>query len=97
MSTPTPKKGLVLPSYRVLKGGVMRKVKGHAKVLGGKVLWRGKGYSAAWRYLRRLVDRRKIPFESCMDALASGEYLIDPPDPSPPRPPPWKPKPSDEG
>lgn len=84
---------LVQAEYRLFRGGKMAKVKGgRFRVRGGEVLWRGLGYEAAWKALRRMVDKEQIPFESCMDALGSGEYLIDPPDPSPPRPPPWKPK-----
>jgi hypothetical protein len=75
----------------------MTKARGYYRVLGGEVLWRGLGYQAAWKALRRMVDREEIPFTSCRDALDSGAYLIDPPDPAPPRPPPWKSKPSDEG
>ena len=83
---------LVQPEYRLFRGGKMTKVKGHVKVQGGEVIWQGLGYEAAWKALRRMVDRRQIPFESCKDALDSGEYLIHPPDPALPRPPPWKPK-----
>ena len=92
-----PETKRVLTEYRVLRGGVMTRVKGHSRVHGGEVLWRGLGYEAAWKALRRMVDRREIPFESCGEALASGAYLIDPPNPAPPQPPPWKSKPSDEG
>jgi len=88
---------LVQAEYRILKGGTMVRVKGHSKVFGGTVIWRGLGYQAAWKTLRQMVDHGRIPFESCREALDSGEYLIDPPDPAPPRPPPWKSKPSDEG
>lgn len=54
-----------------------------------EILWVGKkgsrknGYTEAWRALRRLVDKRQIPFETSQAALQSGEYAIDPPDPLP--------------
>jgi hypothetical protein len=38
-------------------------------------------YTEAWKDLRKLVDGRKIPYESCEAALKSGEYVIEPPGP----------------
>ena len=38
-------------------------------------------YTDAWKALRKLVDARKIPYESCQAAIDSGEYVIEPPGP----------------
>ncbi len=38
-------------------------------------------YTEAWKALRKMVDARKIPYESCEAALKSGEYVIEPPGP----------------
>jgi hypothetical protein len=38
-------------------------------------------YTEAWQQLRKLVDAKKIPYESVQDAILSGEYVIEPPGP----------------
>lgn len=38
-------------------------------------------YTDAWKVMRKLVDARKIPYESCQAAILSGEYVIEPPGP----------------
>lgn len=71
--------------HRLLKGARVRETPSRVIVIGGELIFEAKTYEECWMHLRKLVDLKRVPFESCMSAMniETSDYIITPPPQSP--------------
>lgn len=65
-------------THRLIRGATRVKTDRSLHVKGGTAVFECSTYGGCWDYLRKLVEMKAVPYETCMAAMAE-EYSIDPP------------------